>query len=59
MLEPESGFGWEAEQIFQSAKETFLFAEVSSSISLIQREVFSGEFISYCFSFFCLLVFSP
>lgn len=47
MLKPEAGFGWEAEPIFQSKNETVLLAEVSSSISQIQREVLSGEFISY------------
>lgn len=55
MLKPEAGFGWEDKPVFQLKNETFLLADVSSSISQIQREVFSGELIfivlaSVCFS---------
>lgn len=54
MLKPEAGFGWEAEPIFQSKNETFLLAEISSSISQAQREVLSGEFMSYVLASACL-----
>lgn len=50
MLKPEAGFGWEAEPIFQSKNETFLLAEVSSSISQTQREVL----MSYALASACL-----
>lgn len=46
MLKSEAGFGWEAEPIFQSKNETFLLAEVPSSIYQTQREALSGKFMS-------------